>query len=480
MAAENDNRDNISFKTGELIDLGITSTERIINRGENFLNGTNLDEIEPINQENNEGGEEGNDEGGVIVKKPPVKTTTKITPQQKTTQTKEGQEGKTTKTTTPSGEVSDDDILNLLGGKTKDEGEEEPEEEEEVIVVGKDGKQLPAKKEQKLPATTASVDAGEEEDENAIFNSIAAEMVKVGIFIPDEDEEGNEVIPEVTSGEDLLELFQLNARRVASETIENFLNSKGPEAREIFDNVINKGVDPREYLSRYAKVQDFKNLDLTNEDNQEKVVREFYRQAGLAPDSIDKKVKQLKDHSELANEAEEAHKVVLKREQDNIQLLADKKIKDDQDKARVRSEYVNNLARILNEKAKAKEFDGIPLDPKNAQEVFNDLTVERYTLGDQLLTEFDKNILELNRPNNHPLKVKVALLLRMLQTDPKLLSLSKKVISKESSSAFQSLKKRNAKAGGAATGGGEGKGKEKVVADEDKITSWFPKDKEEN
>ena len=466
MAGENEERSNLSFKVGELGDLGITKTERIIQTGENFLNG-NFEDLEVITEEDQ-------DDPDKAIKVPP-KVPAKTSPQQKTTDPKNTDKNPEIKTP-PKKEVTDDDILNALSGKKKDD-ETEEEEQEDAIVVDKNKKPKSQEVKPTAQAQAQSTETNEEEEETNIYSSITEEMVNQGIFLPDQDEQGNEVIPEASTPEELLELFQTNARRTASEILENFLNSRGDEARDIFDNIINKGVNPREYISRYAAVQDFKSLDLTNEDNQEKVVREFYRQAGLSPEGIDKKVKQLKDHSELANEAEEAHKVVLKREEDNIKLLVDKKARDDADKARTRQEYVSNLIKIINEKAKAREFDGIPIpDNKAANELYDYLSAERYTLGEQLLTEFDKDILELNRPVNHPLKVKLGLLLRMLKVDPKLSGLSKKVVSKESSQAFQGLRKRNAKAG-SATGGDKPRVKAGEPREEE-ITSWFDQKEE--
>ena len=65
----------------------------------------------------------------------------------------------------------------------------------------------------------------------------------------------------------------------------------------------------------------------------------------------------------------------------------------------------------MSDKLKEKEFDGIPLTDQIAREGFNFLTQEKYKLPTgETLTEFDKFILELKRPENHTLKVKLALL----------------------------------------------------------------------
>ena len=96
----------------------------------------------------------------------------------------------------------------------------------------------------------------------------------------------------------------------------------------------------------------------------------------------------------------------------------------------------------MGEKLKAQEIDGIPLTQKDSEEVLNYLTEKKYKLASgELLSEFDKDILELNRPENHELKIKLGLLLRK-KLD--LTSVKKTTISKKSDALF-TLSTKNAK-----------------------------------
>ena len=96
-----------------------------------------------------------------------------------------------------------------------------------------------------------------------------------------------------------------------------------------------------------------------------------------------------------------------------------------------------DLLSLKQEKLKTKEFDGIPLSPKTASELQDFLLVDKYkTVSGETLTDFDKAILELKRPENHEQKVKVALLLKILEKDPTLSTIQKTGVTKKSNQLF--------------------------------------------
>jgi hypothetical protein len=108
-----------------------------------------------------------------------------------------------------------------------------------------------------------------------------------------------------------------------------------------------------------------------------------------------------------------------------------------QQQAAVKQQYVQNVQSVLQEKLKVKEFDGIPLNPKLAGELQDFLLVDKYkTASGETLTDFDKTILELKRPENHATKVKLGLLLKILEKDPTLSTIQKTGITKKSNELF--------------------------------------------
>lgn len=336
-------------------------------------------------------------------------------------------------------EIKDRQLFDVLD----DKGDEGSEEEEKEPATAKEGE-----------------DKTETEDQD-VYGTIANELLNHGIFNLDEDEEELEI----TSPEDLLNRFQYEARKQASFVIEKFLGRYGDSYRDMFDNIFVKGINPVEYLNRYTKVEGVKELDLADEGNQEKIVRELYRSEGRSSEYIEKRVTQLKNYNDLLDEATEAQKLLITKEQKEIDEAAAKKQAEITRNQEIKNEYLSNVGKILSDKVKNKEFDGIPVDRKFAEQTFAYATQERFQTSDgQLLTTFDKDILDLKRPENHELKIKVAMLLQLLKEDPQLTKLAKRAVSKESNDLFKGLKKTAMKTGAK---------KEDITEGESKIKSWF-------
>lgn len=414
-------RQEFTLSAGE---LGILSTEEVI-AGENFLNSdpddlTLATKKKPTKKKQEE--EEDDEEGEAA-------------------EDKSKKEKKPVKeAVVPTKEISEEEMFTAFGGDEEEEEEEKPIEKKEK----KTGAQKVAE-----PTTGEKEEEGEEastegEEEESVYSTIAKELVTHGVITLDEDEE--EV--EIETPEQLLERFQYEGQKKASAIINNFLGRFGEDYREMFNSVFVKGVNPLEYLNRYAKIETVKNLDLSDEGNQERVVRELFRSEGRSAEYIEKRITQLKNYSDLADEATEAQRILVQREEQANQEAEAQKDQEIKRKQMIRNEYITNVSRILNDKIRNKEFDGIPVEKGFAERTYAYLTQERYETKDhQTLTEFDKDILELNRPENHELKIKVAMLMQLLREDPTLSKLAKKAVSKETNELFKGLKRTAIKSG---------------------------------
>lgn len=410
-------REQFSFSN-----LGITSTEELdgVQAGEFFLN-SNPEDIKAVPKKEAPVLEE--EEAEEEVKVDPKKAVKKDPKAKKEIPTEEA----------PNREIKDKQLYDVLEDKADTE-----DEEVETPTEGSDA---------------------EAPEENA-YNAIAQELLNHGIFTLEDDEEAIDL----SSPEELLERFQYESRKQASFVIEKFLGRFGDNYRDMFENIFVKGINPVDYLSRYTKVESVRDLDLADEANQEKIVRELYRSEGRSPEYIEKRMTQLKNYNDLLDEATEAQKILVDKQQKEIDTAAATKQTELNRIAAIRNEYVNNVGKILSDKLKTKDFDGIPVDKKFAEDTFAYTTQERFQTPDgQLLTSFDKDILELKRPENHELKVKVAMLLQLLKDDPQLTKLAKRAVSKESNELFKGLKKSAMKTGKRSEAEEEGP----------KVKSWF-------
>jgi hypothetical protein len=171
-------------------------------------------------------------------------------------------------------------------------------------------------------------------------------------------------------------------------------------------------------------------------------MRAYYKELKWDDERINSKIQKLKDYGDLEEEAKSYHEVLLNKEKETAAQIEQKKI-DEQKQEKDRDiATAKSLQRIITEKLKTQEIDGVPLTQKDAEEVFAYLTNKPYKLASgEKLTEFDKDILELNRPENHELKIKLGLLLRK-KLD--LTSVKKTTISKKSDALF-TLSTKNAK-----------------------------------
>jgi hypothetical protein len=311
----------------------------------------------------------------------------------------------------------------LLGDDEDDE-----EEEEEEPSKGKP----PVKKSEEQE----NEDGDEPSSEDSKFSALAKDLFKLGVF--NKDEEDEEV--SISTPEEFLERFTLEKKKGAIDIVNNFIGQFGEDYQQAFDAIFVKGVNPKEYFSSYNNVVSFSEMDLSIEKNQEAVIRRALEDQGFEEEDVETEVERLKNYGDLETVAARHHKVLVKKEAAKLQEMEKTAELEMQQKQAIKQMYYNNVNTVLQEKLKAKEFDGIPINPKLASEIQEFLLVEKYkTASGETLTDFDKTILELKRPENHQMKVKVALLLKVLEKDPSLSTIQKKGVSKQSNELFSEV-----------------------------------------
>jgi hypothetical protein len=307
----------------------------------------------------------------------------------------------------------------LLGG----DDEEEDEDDDSLAPAPK----------AKAPADTEDDNEEDGDEPTSAFTSLSKDLFKLGVFTQDEDEE--EVA--ISTPEEFLERFQAEKKKGAIEVVNNFIGQFGEDYQQAFDAIFVKGVDPKEYFGTYNNIKSFAEMDLADETNQVAVIKQALADQGFDPEDVTTEVERLKNYGDLETVATRHHKVLVKKEAAKLQQMEQENEKRLQQQAAVKQQYVQNVQSVLQEKLKAKEFDGIPLNPKLAGELQDFLLVDKYkTASGETLTDFDKTILELKRPENHATKVKLGLLLKILEKDPTLSTIQKTGITKKSNELF--------------------------------------------
>jgi len=285
----------------------------------------------------------------------------------------------------------------------------------------------------KTPVTKTDETDEDDEPQGTQFTALANDLYKLGVFTSDEDEDPQTI----STPEEFLEKFNEEKKKGATEMVQNFISQFGEDYQEAFDAIFVKGVNPKDYFGTYNQVVNFSEMDLSNEDNQVSIMKRALADQGFDPEDIETEVERLKNYGDLESVATKHHKVLVKKEASKLQQMEANAQQELQQKQAIKNQYINNVQTILQDKVKAKEFDGIPLNPKLATELQDFLLVDKWkTPTGETLTDFDRTILDLKRPENHQQKVKIGLLLKLLEKDPTLSTIQKTGITKKTDQLF--------------------------------------------
>jgi hypothetical protein len=332
------------------------------------------------------------------------------------------------KTITPLDDDADDNeknqasIANFLGGDDDDD-------EEETKTVS-------TKTESKV-----ETDDDDDSSNDTQFTALANDLYKLGVFNEDDDDEP------ITTPEQFLQKFETEKKKGASEIVQNFIGQFGEDYQNAFEAIFVKGADPKEYFGTYNNVVGFAEMDLSQENNQIAIMKQALADQGFDAEDIDTEVERLKNYGDLESVSAKHHKVLVKKEAQKLNQIEAQAERELQQKQAVRNQYINNVQGILEDRLKAKEFDGIPLNPKLVNELQDFLLVDKWkTPSGETLSDFDRTILDLKRPENHAMKVKVGLILKILEKDPTLSTIQKSGVSKKTDQLFGEVARQVTKA----------------------------------
>jgi hypothetical protein len=347
-----------------------------------------------------------------------------------------------------------DDIVE----KSTDKSDEDKKQDLQDFLLGGDEDE-----EDDAPAAKTAEKAESEEDDiedaaSTKFEALANDLFNLGVFTKEDDDDEEPI----NTPEEFLERFQAEKKKGAIEVVNNFIGQFGEDYQQAFDAIFVKGVNPKEYFGTYNNIESFAEMDLAQESNQVAIIKQALTDQGFDPEDVETEVERLKNYGDLENVATKHHKVLVKKEAQKLAQLEQRAEVELQQKAAIKNQYIQNVQTILGEKLKAKEFDGIPLNPKIAGELQDFLLVDKYkTNSGETLTDFDRTILELKRPENHAMKVKLGLLLKILEKDPTLSTIQKTGVTKKSNELFGQVARQVEKS---ATKGNKSSGNP---------TSWF-------
>lgn len=211
------------------------------------------------------------------------------------------------------------------------EGDDDDEDDDDAPIPQAKKKEAP-KEEQP--------EEGDEETEVSRFEALANDLFKLGVFTKDEDED-DEI--DITSPEEFLERFELEKRKGAIETVNNFIGQFGDDYQKAFDAIFVKGVNPKDYFGTYDTIANFAEMDLADEENQIAVIRQALTDQGFEAEDVISEVERLKNYGDLETVATKHHKVLVKKEAVKLQQLEQKAQNELQQKQAIKQQYYNNV-----------------------------------------------------------------------------------------------------------------------------------------
>lgn len=131
---------------------------------------------------------------------------------------------------------------------------------------------------------------------------------------------------------------------------------------------VKNGGDIAEYIAGANEIRDYKNLDITDENNQKRIVKEYLQYTGLNENQISRKISKYEDAGLLEDEAEEALEYLQEvKAEEQKQLLVQQQKQAQAYKEEQQKFYTN----VVTEIESLKDIRGINI-PKEDKKVLRD------------------------------------------------------------------------------------------------------------
>ena len=214
-------------------------------------------------------------------------------------------------------------VLPVKEGKTKIDPVEEEEEEEEDNTI-------PTNTEPTLPTEDEDSDEEPTETVTALFDAIAEEL---NWSMDEEDKKPTNV-------EDLVAYFK---DVIEENSVPVYANE---EVKEI-DEFVRNGGKLQDYFKAIAPVE-YDSIDITKEDNQKKVLKEYLKTQGYNDTRIDRKLERYEDAGVLEEEAEEALEFLKDASSKNKERLLEEQETFARQQKEEQQKYIDSVVKEIN------------------------------------------------------------------------------------------------------------------------------------
>jgi hypothetical protein len=277
-------------------------------------------------------------------------------------------------------------------------------------------------------------DDGDEDESDNPFEVFAKGLAQAGIL--DLEDEENQVT----------EWDEKNFIDVMEKTVDNKMWAKMEElametygeagVKLIEDIFINKVPVP-EYLQMFSNEQTVENVDISDENNQERIFRLYLAKTGMDDDEIEDQLAYARDNDRLASYAQKYQGKLVEKMQEERQRLAQEAEVRLQDMQRREEERQESYAKVLEDSVKQGEIEGYPLNNNDAEELFSFVLDKPHVLPNgQRISDFEYRLATMRQEDPK----KFLAVARLVQKDLDLSPVRKKAVSEETNTIFKGLK----------------------------------------
>lgn len=186
--------------------------------------------------------------------------------------------------------------------------------------------------------------------------------------------------------EDNEDVLKQSVKTTIEKEISAYKNSIPEKAKQLIE-YIEKGGDVDSYLTKLQKPFDIKNVDLTSESEQEKVVREYLKNQEYSQEEIDETIDDYKDSLILEKQAKVATKQLQKHYDKIEQSLIEEQEAIEESRKEQYTQYISNVNTVIDS---SDTLAGLPLTNKEK------LDFKRYLLtpDKEGLTQYAREVAE--------------------------------------------------------------------------------------
>jgi hypothetical protein len=279
-----------------------------------------------------------------------------------------------------------------------------------------------------------SSDDDSDEDSDNTFEVFAKGLAQAGIL----DLEDEDLKVENWDEKSFIDVMEKTVdNRMWAKMEELAMETYGEAGVKLIEDIFINKVPVPEYLQMFSNEQVVENVDLSDENNQERIFRLYLAKTGMDEDEIEDQLNYARDNERLEAYAQKYQTKLVEKMQEERERLsqeAEARLKDIQKREDERQE---SYAKVLEESVKAGDIVGYPINNKDAEELFSFVLDRPHVLPNgQRISDFEYRLATMRQEDPK----KFLAVARLVQKDLDLSPVKKKAVSEETNSIFKGLK----------------------------------------